>query len=77
MEEFSISEKYRLEVHWEKVIYSHDSIAMLEGCQLSGPVLAEITEMEQEDSIALDFTNQYMVFVPNYYVGICAKLLCC
>jgi len=69
MEEFSISEKYRLEVHWEKVIYSQDSIALLEGCQLSGPVLTEITEMEQQDSIALDFTSQYIVFVPNYYVA--------
>ena len=67
--EFSISEKFRLEVHWNISVYDQDGVAKLEGCYLSGPVLKEIAEMEQKDTIALDFGNQYVVFTPNYYVA--------
>ena len=67
--EFSISEKFRLEIHWKKAVYEQEGTAELEGCYLSGPVLKEIAEMNQKDVIALDFGNQYIVLVPNYYVA--------
>jgi len=67
--EFSVSEKFRLEIRWQKVIYNQEGIAEFAGCYLSGPVLKEVAEMEQKDSIALDFGTQYAVFVPNYYVA--------
>jgi hypothetical protein len=67
--EFSVSEKFRLEIHWDKVIYDQDGVTKLDGCYLSGPVIKEVAEMDQKDVIALDFGNQYVVFTPNYYVA--------
>lgn len=69
---FRISEKYRLEVHWNKIIYEEDGIAKLEGCYLSGPAVKEVAQMNESDSIILDFATQYVIFVKYYYV---AKLL--
>lgn len=66
---FSISERFRLEMHWSKAVYDQDGTAKLEGCYLGGPVIKEVAEMNQKDVIALDFGNQYAVFVPNYYVA--------
>ena len=68
MKEFMISEKFRLEVHWEKVNYGREDRAIIEGCYLSGPVLKEIEQLNDEDFIKLDFANQYIVFVKNYYI---------
>jgi hypothetical protein len=67
--EFSVSERFRLEIHWKKVIYNQEGIAEFTGCYLSGPVIKEVAEMNQKDVIALDFGNQYVVFTPNYYVA--------
>ena len=69
MKEFMISEKYRLEVHWKKVNYEQEGLAKLEGCYLSGPVIREVAQMASDDSIKLDFSNQYRVFVPNFYIA--------
>ncbi len=66
---FGIAEKYRLEIHWSDVVHSNDDEDVLIGCYLSGPVVVEVQEMEQADSIALDFGNQYKIFVPQYYVA--------
>ena len=67
--EFSISERFRLEVHWNKVVYTQEGTAKLGGCYLGGPVIKEVAEMNQKDVIALDFGNQYAIFTPNYYVA--------
>ena len=67
--EFSVSERFRLEIHWKKVIYDQEGVAKLEGCYLSGPVIKEVAKMEQKDTISLDFGNQYVIFTPNYYVA--------
>ena len=64
-----VSEKYRLEVHWNKVTYSEDGIAKLDGCYLTGPVVNEVAKMNDKDTIKLDFTAQYKIFVPNFYVA--------
>jgi len=64
-----LGERYRLEIHWEKVIYEQDGIAKLERCYLSGPAIKEVVEMEQKDTIDLDFFNQYMLFVKSYYIA--------
>jgi len=67
--EFRISEKYRLEIHWKEVIYEQEGLAKLEGCYFSGPVLKEVEDIKQQDHIQMDFSNQYMIFVPFYYVA--------
>jgi len=66
---FRISEKYRLELHWDKVIYEQDGIAKLSNCYFIGPVLKEVEEMNQIDSMSLDFGKQYILVVPYYYIA--------
>jgi len=69
MGKFMISEKFRLEIHWKKVRYEIDQIALIEGCYLSGPVLKEAAKLNDQDFIDLDFVNQYLVFVDHYYIA--------
>jgi hypothetical protein len=66
---FGVAERFRLEIYWSKAIYKKEGETSLVGCYLIGPVIKEIDQMEQEDSIALDFGNQYRIFVPQYYVA--------
>jgi len=64
-----LGEKYRLEIHWKKVKYEVDQIALIEGCYLSGPVLKETVRLNDQDHIDLDFVNQYSIFVDHYYIA--------
>lgn len=66
---FRISEKYRLELHWEKAIYEQEGIAKLMGCSFAGPALKEAAAVNENDFISLDFANQYLFFVPSYYIA--------
>jgi len=69
MKEFMISERFRLELHWKKVSYEKEDIANIKGCYLSGPVLKEVKQLNEEDFIKLDFSNQYIIFIKNYYIA--------
>jgi len=66
---FSVSDRYRLELHWSKAKYKVDQETMLEGCYFSGPVLSEVWQLQQEDYIDLDFGGQYMIFMNFYYIA--------
>ena len=66
---FSISERYRLELHWSKVVYDQEGVARLFDSYFAGPVLTDVEEMNQEDKMPLDFANQYVVFIPRYYIA--------
>lgn len=66
---FRISEKYILEIHWDKVIYEQEGMAKLYGCYFKGPVLKEVNQMNEKDFMDLDFGNQYRVFVKRYYIA--------
>jgi hypothetical protein len=68
MEKFLISEKYRLDVGWDKAIKEREGVLRLEGCRFSGPVLSEVVGINNKDKILLDFGKQYRVFVNAYYV---------
>lgn len=68
MKEFSISERFRLELHWSKASYNKDGEAILENCYLSGPVLREVGTMNSKDSINLDFVSQYIIFIKSFYI---------
>ena len=69
MEKFIISERFRLEIHWEKVNYEKKGIASIQECYLSGPALKEVEQLNEKDFIRLDFVNQYIIFVKNYYIA--------
>jgi len=65
---FSFAERYRLDIRWSKVSYITKGLAELKGCYLSGPVLAELDKVNEEDYIYLDFSAQYKAVVPAYYI---------
>ena len=68
MNEFSISERYKLEIHWQGVKHDKD-VVFLSGCFLSGPVIKDLDKLNEIDYIKLDFSNAYIVFVKDFYVA--------
>lgn len=66
---FRVSERYRLEVHWDKVIYDQEGVAKLISCRFTGPALKDAAKISDNDFISLDFAKQYIVFVPSYYIA--------
>lgn len=69
MDKFMISEIYRLELHWAKLERPKDGIIILKDAYFSGPVLARALKINNNDSIRLDFCQQYSILVQNYYVA--------
>lgn len=66
---FNISERYRLELHWSKIEIPKDGVSVLKNAYFSGPVLAQALKLMDNDSIRLDFCNQYSILVENFYVA--------
>lgn len=69
MAKFLLSERYRLELHWDKVKYETDGVCNLIDAFFSGPALSNAEQINNNDSIKLDFFKQYIIFVKNVYVG--------
>jgi len=69
MEKFSLSERYRLELHWDKVFYEREGICKLSGAKFSGPALNESLRLNDNDHILLDFFKQYFLVVSQVYVA--------
>ena len=69
MKEFLISERYRLEIHWDTVTYEQDGVACLDGVFFSGPVVSDIAVMQENDSINMDFSKQYSKLISSYYIA--------
>lgn len=69
MEKFSLAERYRLEVHWEKALYEQDGVCKLTGAYLSGPALDMAEKINPDDSIEIDFCKQYYLIAKNVYVA--------
>ena len=67
--EFRISERFRLEIRWERVKYGTEGTAELVGCYLSGPVISEVAQMNNNDYMNLDFQHQYKVIINSYYIA--------
>jgi len=68
MEKFSLSDRYRLELHWDSVEYQ-EGICTFTDAFFSGPALQEALELNHTDYIMLDFFSQYLVLVTSAYVG--------
>ena len=62
-------DKYCLVIRWKRVEYIVDGVANLIECYLSGPVVKELSKLNINDYILLDFSNQYAVFIPSYYIA--------
>jgi len=68
MGKFLLSERFRLEIHWQKCTHSEGEIHFT-GAYFSGPVLKEAVELNQADHITLDFCKQTMIVVDGVYIG--------
>ncbi len=64
-----LGEKYRLELHWDTVIYERDGVCKLNNASFSGPVLSISNVINPNDNIMVDFFNQYAILVNNVYVA--------
>lgn len=69
MDKFSLGEKFRLELRWEKASYDKEGICDLTAAYFSGPVLMQAQKLNSNDHILLDFFSQYFVVVSNVYVA--------
>ena len=59
--------KYRLELHWDKIEYNRDYMAILKGAYFTGSVLKDAAQIKDEDELILDMTSQHLIFIPEYY----------
>ncbi len=66
---FHLSERYRLELHWQKVNYDNDGFCEFKGAYFSGPALKQAMQVNDNDHIMLDFCAQYSLIVTNVYVA--------
>lgn len=69
MNNFLLSEKYRLEIHWDAVEYLDNGVFKIKDCYFSGPVLTNTLRLEVNDSIILDFCEQYSAIVTAIYTA--------
>lgn len=69
MQEFILSDRYRLELHWDKVSYNKDGICTFKNARFLGPALAEAQKLNDEDHILIDFFQQYLKLVRSVYVA--------
>lgn len=69
MEKFLLSERYRLELHWKKVVYEQPGICKLGGVYFSGPVLSHANKINCDDHIMIDFYSQYVLLVKSVFVA--------
>lgn len=69
MGRFLLAERYRLELHWDKVIYDNPGECKFVNARFKGPALQDAARLQENDHIMLDFFSQYIIFVKNVYVG--------
>jgi len=63
-----IKEKYKLELHWDEIVYHNDSSAVLKGARFQGPALKIAQKIGAPDSIDIDLTPQHFVVLDSYYI---------
>ena len=69
MEKFSLFDRYRVELHWDKAIYNRDGVCDLTNATCKGPAVAEALKLNDEDHILVDFFSQYIKLVKSVYVA--------
>jgi hypothetical protein len=66
---FLLSERFRLEVHWDKVLRPKDGEMHLVGARFEGPALDQADKINDNDTIRLDFCSQLITLVKSIYVA--------
>jgi len=64
-----LGERYKLELHWKKVIRPTAGEMHLVDAYFSGPALAQADKINDNDTIRLDFCSQLVVLVKSVYVA--------
>ncbi len=64
-----LSNKYRLELHWEKVLFEITGRAKLIKAYFCGPALSIADKINENDKIIIDMTEQYLIFLPYFYLA--------
>jgi len=65
-------DKYILELHWLNVRYikgDEGVVVYLDGAYFSGPALRLAAKINNNDSIKLDFTEQYAILLKSYHIA--------
>jgi len=66
---FLLSERFRLELHWDRVLRPKPGEMHLSGAYFSGPALKEADEINSNDTIRLDFCSQLVILIKSVYVA--------
>ena len=69
MNDFILSEIFKLELRWDEVIYEKPGICKLINAYFTGPVLQIAQKINDDDFMMLDFYSQYIHLVKNVYVA--------
>lgn len=67
--EFLLSERFKLEISWQEVLYEKDGFCRFKNTVFSGPVLQIAQKIENNDYMMLDFYSQYLYIVNSVYVA--------
>ncbi len=69
MNKFLLSEQFRLEIKWKKVLYKQDGRCELLNAHFTGPVIQIAQKINDNDHMLLDFYSQYFHLVNSVYVA--------
>jgi hypothetical protein len=69
MSNFLSTEKFKLEVRWEKVLRPKSGEMHLVDAYFTGPVLAQAEKINSNDYITIDFCSQFVVLVKNVFIA--------
>lgn len=64
-----VKEQYRLECHWEAVVYEQPGVCRLSNATFSGPVMCITNRIAANDEISIDFYSQYLWLVRSVFVA--------
>jgi len=66
---FWLSERFRLELHWSKVLRPKAGEMYLVDAFFSGPALKQADKINSNDTIRLDFCSQLVILIKSVYVA--------
>jgi len=69
MGKFLLSERYKLEINWKKVLRPQSGVMHLVDAYFSGPALDQAEKINDNDYIQLDFVSQLITLVKSVYIA--------
>lgn len=63
----SIRPQYRMEISWTSIEH-HEDYMVLKGAKFAGPALADVKELNSEDAIRIDLTEQAAIVLPYPHI---------